>query len=77
MVKVHLHEEQFDGQTHAWCCRSNGPVVSEQVFEATPFKERCFYCNRNWFPTGQPDWHYKAAVERMKGKKHGSKKEIR
>lgn len=60
MSKVHLHDEQFDGAMHAWCGRG-ATAVHEHVFEATPPTERCAFCDREWFPHGQPDWHLKAA----------------
>jgi len=64
MSKVHLHEEQFDGHLHSWCGR-NGKVAGIDEFEATDQKLRCYFCERNWFPRGQPDWHKVAAAERV------------
>jgi hypothetical protein len=65
MTKVHNHSEQFDGAMHPWCGRGKTAVL-EHVFEATPAAERCSFCSRDWFPGGQPDWHYRAAVDRLK-----------
>ena len=59
-MKVHLHEEQFDGHPHPWCGRGRSAVPID-VFEAADPKLRCALCNRNWFPNGQPDWHLKQA----------------
>jgi hypothetical protein len=64
-VKVHRHEEQFDGGMHAWCGRGDTAVLPEQ-FEATPQALRCAICDRDWFPRGQPDWHYRQAVANWK-----------
>jgi hypothetical protein len=62
--KVHIHEEQFDGVMHAWCGRG-GTAVGEEVFAATPAAERCAYCDREWFPHGQPDWDFRHAVQAL------------
>lgn len=62
-MKVHLHEEQFDGVMHPWCGRGKSAVGSD-AFEATAPALRCRYCDREWFPHGQPDWHYRQAVAR-------------
>lgn len=62
MTKVHFHSDQFDHGLHAWCGRGTN-VVLEDAFEATPKEERCSLCDREWFPNGQPDWHYKSAVK--------------
>jgi hypothetical protein len=66
-MKVHVHAEQFDGQMHAWCGRGR-TAVFEDEFEATPVRLRCAICDREWFPGGQPDWHFKYAVERLTDK---------
>lgn len=63
-MKVHLHSEQFDEHTHSWCGRGI-LAVHEDQFEATPESERCYYCNKEWFPYGQPNWHFKYARERV------------
>lgn len=68
MSKVHLHTEQFDGHPHAWCGRGSDAVLSGK-FEATEPKLRCKICEREWFPYGQPKWHYRAAVNRVEGLK--------
>jgi hypothetical protein len=36
-------------------------VVNEECFEGWPREERCTYCEANWFPKGQPDWHWSIA----------------
>lgn len=64
MSKVHLHSEQFDGAVHAWCGRGT-TAVEEHVFEATAPALRCQLCDRDWFPYGQPDWHLKAAQQKL------------
>lgn len=61
-MKIHLNDDQLDGHLYAWCGRGS-TVVTEAVFEATPTSERCQICERNWFPNGQPDWHFAAAVK--------------
>lgn len=63
-VKVHLHEEQFDGHPHPWCGRGDAAVTSE-AFEATAPELRCQICDREWFPRGQPDWHYQHAARKL------------
>ena len=63
-MKVHLHDEQFDSAMHAWCGRGNNAVVDRE-FEATPRAQRCDLCDREWFPFGQPDWHYALAVKHL------------
>ncbi len=62
MTKIHLHDEQFDGHPHAVCGRAD-EAVSEAEFEATPESKRCSFCDREHFPYGQPDWHFRFAVE--------------
>jgi len=69
MAKIHRHETQFDGHMHPWCCRG-GVAVDSDTFEATDPKLRCFYCDRDWFPYGQPDWHFEYAKQ-MQGAQHG------
>lgn len=64
-AKVHLHDEQFDGHPHSWCGHGDAAAVGSDEFEATAENLRCKLCDKNWFPLGQPEWHYKAAVERM------------
>lgn len=66
--KVHLHSEQFDGVAHAWCGRGTTAVPSD-VFEATSPEKRCVYCDREWFPHGQPDWHFKYAMKTLADRK--------
>ena len=63
-MKIHLHDEQFDGHPHPWCGRGSKDVTSD-TFEATAPSLRCHYCAREWFPRGQPEWHYRAAVARL------------
>ena len=63
-MKVHIHEEQFDGHPHAWCGRG-ATAVPEAVFEATPRQDRCQLCDRDWFLNGQPDWHFNGAVANL------------
>lgn len=63
-MKVHNHSEQFDGKPHAWCGRSDNAVPSDQ-FEATPSADRCKVCEADWFPHGQPDWHFQQAKEKI------------
>lgn len=65
-MKIHNHSEQFDGHWHPVCGRGNRAVGSDE-FEATDPQRRCQLCERDWFPNGQPDWHLKAAQERLKG----------
>lgn len=64
-MKVHLHDEQFDGHPHPWCGRGSSAEPSG-VFEATEPKLRCVFCDREWFPYGQPDWHL-AGARRLLG----------
>ena len=54
MAKVHNHSEQFDGAWHPVCGRGDKAVSSDQ-FEATPSKDRCPFCERDWFPNGHPN----------------------
>lgn len=63
MSKTHLHSEQFDGHPHPWCGRGTTAVDSD-TFEATNPEDRCKFCDREWFPRGQPDWHLQAARSR-------------
>ena len=63
-MKVHVHDEQFDGVPHPWCGRGATAVTSLD-FEATSPALRCRACAREWFPHGQPDWHHRGAVERL------------
>lgn len=65
-TKVHNHAEEFDGALHPACGRSNTGAVTNEVFEATDPALRCQHCERDWFLRGQPDWHLKAAQERLK-----------
>lgn len=60
-MKVHIHYDQFDGVMYPWCGRGSTAVV-EAEFEATPRRLRCAFCDRYWFPNGQPDWHHEQAV---------------
>jgi len=62
--KIHLHTEQFDGQSHSWCGRGTVAVTPVR-FEATPTKARCKLCEREWFPAGQPEWHVQQAKQRL------------
>jgi hypothetical protein len=62
--KLHIHDEQFDGHPHAWCGRGSTAVGADQ-FEAAESALRCKVCERDWFPCGQPEWHRKAAQERL------------
>lgn len=63
-MKTHLHDEQFDGHIYPWCGRGNNAVIASE-FEATPPDQRCALCDREWFPFGQPDWHYRSAVKNL------------
>lgn len=65
-MKIHLHDEQFDGVYHPWCGRGD-KAVSSDVFEATEPKNRCVYCDREWFPYGQPYEHLQYAQRRLRG----------
>lgn len=69
MPKVHNHSEQFDGAMHPVCGRGNKAVGSDE-FEATPHADRCTACSRDWFPGGQPDWHFDASVKRFEASKN-------
>jgi len=62
-MKIHLHDEQFDGHYHSWCGRGSTAVMPE-VFEAVDPEKRCQLCDKEWFPHGQPDWHLKYAKEK-------------
>lgn len=66
-MKVHNHSEQFDSHMHPVCGRGQSAVTSK-VFEATDPKDRCKFCERDWFPNGQPTWHLKQAKSTLKGK---------
>lgn len=63
-MKVHLHDEQFDGHPHPWCGRGT-VAVSSLWFEATEPAQRCKICEREWFPHGQPEWHQQQAARRI------------
>jgi hypothetical protein len=65
VMKVHLHDEQFDGTMHSWCGRGS-EVAGEDDFEAIDPDKRCKLCDREMFPRGQPDWHLKVAQERQR-----------
>lgn len=62
ITKVHNHSEQFDGAMHPVCGRGYTAVTAE-VFEATDPAVRCKVCERDWFPNGQPTWHYEQSVK--------------
>ena len=64
-MKIHLHVEQFDGHMHSNCGRSELKVVSQDEFEATESRLRCKFCEKYWFPNGQPDSHFKSCVEKF------------
>ena len=64
-MKVHIHEDQFDGLPHPWCGRGDTAATSDE-FEAAAPELRCQRCDNEWFPRGQPDWHYRQAVARWK-----------
>lgn len=70
-MKVHMHSDQFDGHPYPWCGRGT-TAVPELVFEAADPDTRCKICERDWFPTGQPEWHRKYAIEQLKEMQHGS-----
>lgn len=74
--KVHIHDEQFDGHMHSWCGRGGNAVLPD-VFEATAPDLRCSFCNREWFPGGQPDWHRKQAEERLKDREEAREQKQR
>lgn len=61
-MKVHNHSEQFDGEMYPFCGRGT-TAASNDEFEATAPHLRCKVCERDWFPNGQPDWHFKLAVK--------------
>lgn len=65
--KVHNHSEQFDGALHATCqhAGNNPTVVTSDEFAATHTARRCWWCERDEFPNGQPDWHYNHAVKAL------------
>ena len=63
-MKVHLHEEQFDGYPHSWSGRGT-VAVPPLAFEATEPVHRCKICEREWFPHGQPDWHRQYAINKL------------
>ena len=63
-MKIHVHDDQFDGALHPWCGYGNH-AVTEPVFEATDPKLRCKICDREWFPGGQPNWHLEQAKEKL------------
>lgn len=66
-MKVHNHDEQFDTALHDWCGKGGNHhiTVTQRAFEATPSQYRCKICERDWFPNGQPDWHFQEAVKEM------------
>jgi hypothetical protein len=66
-MKVHIHEEQFDGAMHPWCGRGKTAVTANE-FEATDPLRRCALCDREWFPDGQPDWHHEAAKRKQRAR---------
>lgn len=57
-MKIHLHEEQFDGIYHSACGRVDdivSVIVMEDAFDKIPIVKRCFYCSRiNWPKGGEP-----------------------
>lgn len=63
MAKIHCNDDQLDGWMTPRCGR--GIAVPAAVFEATPPRMRCQVCERDWFPRGQPDWHYEDAVKAL------------
>jgi hypothetical protein len=65
MNRVHLHSEQFDGHAHPSCGRGSTAAPRLQ-FEAADPAQRCKYCEREWFPLGQPEWHHRQAQEELK-----------
>ena len=74
-MKVHCHSEQFDGAMHATCGRVTSQptgtkrIVNNAVFSATDPGTRCFFCDRDWFPKGQPKWHLEASKKFLKEKR--------
>ena len=66
--KVHIHSEQFDNHLHASCSRAGlrPKVAMPEVFEATDPYRRCKFCDREWFPQGQPRWHLEQAKKAQK-----------
>lgn len=59
-MKIHLHEEQFDGWLHAACCRldlkpPSPRIVGEDIFDELPRAKRCVYCTRINWPKGFGD----------------------
>lgn len=63
-MKIHIHDEQFDGAMHAWCGRGQSAVQPAE-FEATDSAKRCKVCEREWFPNGQPAWHFEQAKQKI------------
>lgn len=54
-MKVHLHDEQFDGVMHAACARvddATGKIVTSDEFGRIPPASRCRYCERYEWPHG-------------------------
>jgi hypothetical protein len=63
-MKIHNQNDQFDGKPHPVCGRGDSAVSTIQ-FEATEPTLRCKLCERDWFPSGQPEWHRKQAIQRQ------------
>lgn len=57
-MKIHLHEEQFDGVVHAACGRTNSTdpqrVIPEDSFSELSRVTRCAYCSKINWPHGEP-----------------------
>ena len=64
-MKTHLHVTQLDEHFYPYCGRGNRATLQGE-FEATPQTQRCKICDRNWFPDGQPKWHFDNAVKQLK-----------
>ncbi len=61
-MKIHTHDDQFDGKMYPHCGRGK-LAVADKVFEATDPKLRCKICERDYFIHGQPEWHRQHAIE--------------
>jgi len=59
-MKIHLHEEQFDGWKHSACYRLSEPpegvrIAFEEAFSKLPRAQRCAICTRANWPKGFGD----------------------
>lgn len=67
MSKAHNHSEQFDGAMHS-VCGQGFVILTNEDFEGFERKLRCKHCERDWFPNGQPDWHWEQAAKKYQVK---------